>query len=121
MSKLLISLFVATALLSTTGLVEWHSPTTHDFGDILRGQPVEQAFYFTNRSSEPILIQNVRTSCGCTTSEWPERPIAPDSTGQLTITYDAAKSGYFYKSVKVYFSGQKQAERLYLEGFVENE
>lgn len=108
------------AVCSLTDIVRWDSPTTHDFGDILRGQATTHHFYFTNTSSEPIVIQNVRASCGCTTSDWAEKPIAPDSTGVLTITYDALSLGYFRKYVKVYFSGQRQAEKLYLEGFVEN-
>lgn len=119
MSKLLISFF-ALAAFGLSGIVDWHTPTTHDFGDILRGQPATHQFYFTNTSNEPIVIQNVRTSCGCTTSDWAEKPIAPDSVGVLTVTYDALSLGYFRKYVKVYFSGQRQAEKLWLEGFVEN-
>ncbi len=119
MIKVLLFAFFL-ALVGLSDIVRWHSPTTHDFGDLLRGQPATHQFYFTNTSSEPIVIQNVRASCGCTTSDWAEKPIAPDSVGVLTITYDALSSGYFRKYVKVYFSGQRQAEKLYLEGFVEN-
>jgi len=43
----------------------------------------------------------------------------PDSTGFLEIEFDAAKLGYFYKKIKVYFSNQRKAEILWIEGEVE--
>ena len=47
-------------------VVEWLSPLEHDFGDLERGKPVEHFFKFKNISGEPITIDNIRTSCGCT-------------------------------------------------------
>lgn len=99
--------------------IEWLTPETHDFGDVVQSQPVTHEFRYRNNTDQAIVIDNVRTSCGCTTSEWEAVPVEPDSIGILKVEYDAYSKGYFRKYVKVYFSGQRKASKLWLEGFVE--
>lgn len=99
--------------------IEWITPETHDFGDVVQSQPVTHEFRYRNNTDQAIVIDNVRTSCGCTTSEWEAVPVEPDSIGILKVEYDAYSKGYFRKYVKVYFSGQRKASKLWLEGFVE--
>jgi mono/diheme cytochrome c family protein len=62
-------------------------------------------FNFTNVSSSPIVILNVRPSCGCTTAKLPPLPwtLAPGTNGQMMATVNlAGKSGTLYKSLNVY-------------------
>jgi len=62
-------------------------------------------FNFTNVSSSPIIILNVRPSCGCTTAKLPPLPwtLAPGTNGQMIATVNlAGKSGTLYKSLTVY-------------------
>lgn len=99
--------------------VEWLSATTHEFGDLYHKKTAVHEYQFRNISDEPIVIDNVRPSCGCTIANWGTEPIAPDSIGIIRVEYDARDLGYFKKKVKVYFSGQRKAEILYLEGWVE--
>lgn len=98
--------------------VEWLSPTTHDFGDIAPKNAIEHQFHFKNISGQPFVIDNVRASCGCTAADWSEAPIPADSTAFIKVTYDANDQGFFRKYVKVYFSGQRKAEKLFLKGYV---
>lgn len=98
--------------------VNWLVATTHDFGEIQKGNPAKFQFQFINASDTPITIDNVRTSCGCTAPNWTETPIEPKDTSFIEIKYDAKKIGYFKKKISVYFSGQKKAEKLYIEGEV---
>lgn len=113
-----ISLWAAPMAINGEDIVTWVSPDTHDFGDITRNEPVSHEFTFKNVSGEAVTIDNVRTSCGCTTSDWPELAVQPDSLGSLVITYDAHDEGYFRKTIKVYFSGRRRAEWLFIEGNV---
>lgn len=99
--------------------VTWLTEMTYDMGDIVHDEPVTIEFRYRNDADEPLVIDNVRTSCGCTTSEWALRPIAPDSVGVVKVEYDARSLGYFRKYVKVYFHGHRRAEKLWMEGFVE--
>ncbi len=118
--KLISILFLAFSATFFTAdpVVEWQSPKEHDFGDIEQGKPVEYFFKFKNISTEPITIDNIRTTCGCTAPDWSEAPVESDSLDQVRIEFNAEKLGYFRKKIKVYFSSQRKAEILYIEGFV---
>jgi len=105
-------------LFSGNHVAEWLSPKEHDFGDIPQGKPVDYFFEFKNISEEVFTIDNIRSTCGCTAPDWSETPVEADSTSRIKITYDAYKTGYFRKKVKVYFSTQRKAEVLYVEGYV---
>lgn len=99
--------------------VEWQEEMVYDFGDIVRNKEVSVVFPFKNLGTDSIYIDNVRTSCGCTTPDWEEIAVAPDSVGHIHISYDAEDIGEFSKAIKVYFNGYRKAERLRIEGFVE--
>ena len=118
--KYILLLFVFPLFFSTTSKVEWVTPLEHDFGDIIHKKPVEHFFKFKNTTSEPILIDNVRTTCGCTTPDWTWEPIAPDSTSHIRVVFDAKKTGFFKKRVKVFLSNQKKATILKISGYVES-
>lgn len=108
---LTISLFVLPEL-----SMNWTNDTHHDFGDIPYGKAVKYQFQFKNTGDEPLVIDNVRSSCGCTLTDWPQDPVLPDSTGIILVDYDAKDKGYFYKKIKVYFQGLRKAEKLTIEG-----
>lgn len=64
---------------------------THDFGQIVQGDKVEQVFKFTNTGTEPLIITNVQVTCGCTTPKgWPRDPIQPSGKGEITIAFNSA-------------------------------
>ena len=109
----LLALFLFTSGSATpAAAVEWIDLTTYDFGDILKGTPVEANFRFRNTGDEALIIDNVRPSCGCTTPDWPHVVIrGPTRIG-------AGTPGPFQKLIKVYFKGQRRAEKLYVEGYV---
>ena len=101
--------------------IAWLTPTSHDFGEILRGESKTHIFEFRNISDAPLLIDNVRTECGCTSSDWEETPVEAGKIGKITITYDASKAGYFKKKIIVWMKGQKSSEKLWIEGEVSSE
>lgn len=86
---------------------------THDFGDITEGQSVSYSFEFTNTGTEPLMILNVQTTCGCTAPEWPKKPIPPGETGTILVTFNSTKKmGRINKVITVYTNGQKPEEKL---------
>lgn len=121
MTILILSIFLWMANMTsiqTIDPVKWTAETEFDFGDIKAGKPVQHAFTFKNLSPEPIVIETVRTSCGCTGSTWTETPVLPDSTGIVTLEFDAKQSGEFRKYAKVYFANLRSAQKLWVSGFV---
>ena len=118
-NSFIVGLFLTLTTAFLPSKVTWTTPTEHDFGLILRGVEAQHVFTFRNRSKTPLTIDNVRTDCSCTASDWDIAPVAPDSTGQITISYDAHKKGYFKKRLTVWIHGQKEAEKLVIQGEVE--
>lgn len=86
-----------------TGPVITFEKKTHDFGDIVQGDKVEETFKFANTGTEPLIITNVQVTCGCTTPKgWPRDPIMPGGKGELTIAFNSAgKMGKQNKVVTV--------------------
>jgi hypothetical protein len=117
------SLIVSLSFMFTTAFppskIEWTTPKSHDFGLIVRGVEAKHIFTFRNLSKTSLKIDNIRTDCTCTASDWDIAPVAPDSTGKITVSYDARKKGYFKKRLTVWIHGQKNAEQLIIEGEVE--
>lgn len=59
----------------------------HDFGTLKEGDKAEHVFEFVNTGKKPITIQNVQTTCGCTSPAWSKEPVAPGKKGQVTVNY----------------------------------
>src|SRR5436190_1720705 len=59
----------------------------YDFGTIEEGPAAEHVFTFTNTGKEPLIIQRVQPSCGCTTPDWTKEPVAPGKTGMIKASY----------------------------------
>lgn len=58
-------------------------------------------FEFKNVSKEPVIIQNVQTSCGCTTAKKPEQPIQPKEKSEISVVFDTKRVGPFTKTITV--------------------
>jgi hypothetical protein len=74
----------------------------HDFGTLKQNVPAEHTFTFTNTGKEPIILQRVQPSCGCTTPTYSKDPILPGKTGEIKASYNAAAAGAFNKSITVF-------------------
>lgn len=61
-----------------------------DFGEIKQGEEVQHTFKFTNNGSQPLLITNVRTTCGCTATDYPKAPVQPGETASITAKFNSA-------------------------------
>lgn len=90
----------------------------HDFGQIKKGIPVNFEFQFTNKTNQPVLITNIQTSCGCTTTNYPKEPIAPNKTAKISATYNAANLGAFTKTLTVTTTAEKNPVVLKITGTV---
>ena len=56
----------------------------HDFGKVIEDTDNFTEFMVTNTGDKPLIISNVKASCGCTTPEKPEGPIAPGKSDKIT-------------------------------------
>ena len=91
----------------------------HDFGKIPQGEPVKCTFTFTNTGDGPIILTDVKPSCGCTTPLWPKEPIMPGQKAEIKAEFNAAADGVFDKTITVHSNVDGPAIELKLKGNVE--
>jgi hypothetical protein len=96
------------------------SETKHDFGTF-KEEAGQQTYNFeiSNTGNQPLVIQNVVASCGCTTPEWTKQPIAPGAKGKVTAIYDPKnRPGAFDKTLTVYTNTKPEVTVLSIKGEV---
>lgn len=73
----------------------------HNFGNQPQGKPVTYEFTFINKGDEPLVLENVKASCGCTTPTWTKEPVMKEKKGTIKAQYNMAREGVFRKSITV--------------------
>lgn len=79
------------------------STLSHDFGDIKEdGGDASYSFKFVNNGKAPLLVTDVKASCGCTTPNWTKEKIAPGKDGFVAASFAPMyRPGPFEKFVTV--------------------
>lgn len=60
-----------------------------DFGKVKEGQVKTHVFEFENVGDTPLLVKNVRTSCGCAAALVSEKTIEPTKKGEVKVTFNS--------------------------------
>lgn len=75
----------------------------HDFGTLPEGPAADYEFVFTNTGKEPLVIDRVQASCGCTTPSYSKEPVLPGKTGTIKASYNTqGRPGPFTKSITAF-------------------
>ena len=93
--------------------------TEHDYGTIPQGGDGTTKFVFKNTGDAPLILSNVRSSCGCTVPKWPKDPISPGESAAIDVKYDTRRPGNFSKTITVYSNTAESPIYLRIKGFVE--
>lgn len=93
---------------------------THNFGTFKEEDGKQtHSFEFVNESKQPIIIKQVRTSCGCTTPSWTRKPVAPGEKGYIKASFDPKnRPGPFNKSITVTANTSPSTTILRIKGIV---
>ena len=82
--------------------VEVKEPS-HNFGTLLSGEIVKHTFYIKNTGKNNLIIQNIETSCGCTSPKYDKKPIPPGKEGKIEIEFNSlGRIGKQYKAIYVF-------------------
>lgn len=92
--------------------------TTHDFGTINEGGNGICDFSFTNSGKEPLIIVSVKSSCGCTIPEYPQKPILPGQTDIIKVKYDTQRQGPINRTVTIESNSKNSPVVLSITGNV---
>ncbi len=72
-----------------------------NYGEISKGDNGVRVFKFTNTGSEPLIINKVYSSCGCTIPKKPSSPIGPGQDDEIQVKYDTNRVGPIRKTITV--------------------
>lgn len=79
--------------------------SVHDFGTY-HGDTVIQhcSFRLRNAGTEPLIIHDIRASCGCTTAGFSREPIAPGKISVINVSYNGRGKtpGMFMMTLSIY-------------------
>jgi hypothetical protein len=87
-----------------------------DYGEIAKGSDGIRTFEFTNTGDAPLIISNVKSSCGCTVPSKPDGPIAPGESSIIEVKYDTKRLGPIRKTVTVYSNADQPIVSLKIKG-----
>lgn len=79
--------------------------TSHDFGDVLKGEIPEYRFKFVNSLDETLHIRSVKSSCGCAEASTSQETFEPGEKGEIICRYNTPTAK---------FSGKKDASIIVL-------
>ena len=81
----------------------------YDFGRVRQGIEVAHAFTFRNAGGLDLIIDNVRTGCGCTAALTSARTIPAQQQGSVAVAFDTAREfGRRTRTVTVYSNDPAQ-------------
>ena len=69
--------------------IQWLD-TLKDFGTIHEGDSVKLVFRFKNTGKKPLFISNVKNSCGCTVTRFPEKALFEGEEAALTAVFNSS-------------------------------
>lgn len=124
MKKTLLGLLLITMFLNALSQqkepVMSFKKTLHDFGTIRQEDGIAKVtFEFTNTGSAPLIITEVKSSCGCTTPSYSKQPVPPGGKGYIDAAYDPLNSpGQFSKTITVNSNSNNSPIVLTIRGTV---
>ncbi|MDX1278543.1 DUF1573 domain-containing protein [Oceanihabitans sediminis] len=93
--------------------------TEHDFGEIEAKTNVETVFKYTNTGKAPLVITNIKSTCGCTVPEdWSKEPLAPGESGEFTVKFNGTGQNTVTKTITVTANTETGRETVRIKAFV---
>lgn len=87
-----------------------------DFGKFDWKKEQEADFILKNTGTNPLVIDDVATSCGCLTTEFTKGVVLPNGKADIKIRYKADKPEHFNKTVTVYCNIKESLLQLKIMG-----
>lgn len=89
-----------------------------DYGTVAYKSDGTRTFTFKNTGKSPVVIADIKTSCGCTIATKPTKAIMPGESSEITVKYATNKVGPFSKSITVISNAKEGRKVLKIKGKV---
>jgi len=87
-----------------------------DYGAIEKGSDGVRVFEFKNIGDAPLIIESVKSSCGCTVPTWSKEAIQPGESGKIEVKYDTNRVGPIRKTITIYSNSEEPIKALKIKG-----
>lgn len=96
----------------------YFSEEAHDFGKKAEGPKYDHTFTFINNGTQPLVLTNVKASCGCTTPMWPKAPVMPGAEAEIEVIYNSkGRVGKFNKVITISSNAaDNPTKNIYIRG-----
>lgn len=105
---------------TTEGVFEFETEVI-DYGTIAYDSDGTRTFTFTNRGRSPIIIADIKSSCGCTVPKYSKKPILPGETSTIEVKYSTKRIGAFSKTITINSNAFEKRKVLKIKGNVVKE
>jgi len=76
-------------------------------------------FVFTNQGKVPLILNDVKSTCGCTVPEWPREPVLPGKSGKISVSFNpSGQSGAVNKTIRILSNASNSPVALAVRGVV---
>lgn len=130
MKKLFLSILLAIAVVFSANAQSQKAASTqaeitfteleHDYGEVVKGGDGMCEFIYKNTGKAPLMLTNVRSSCGCTIPSWSKEPLMPGKTAKIKVKYNTNNVGNINKSITVESNASNGRVVLKIKGKVIN-
>ena len=91
----------------------------HDFGEIENGTPVETIFSYTNTGKSPLVVTDIKSTCGCTVPQgWSKEPLKPGESSQFTVKFNGKGANKVSKTITLTTNTEKGMEQVRITAFI---
>jgi hypothetical protein len=93
--------------------------TLHDFGEIENGTAVETVFSYTNSGRSPLVVTDIKSTCGCTVPQgWSKDPLMPGEASEFSVKFNGKGANKVSKTITLTTNTEKGREQVRITAFV---
>jgi hypothetical protein len=93
--------------------------TLVDIGNIRSGEVVQYNARLRNTGTEPLVIKEIATSCGCTSVEYEKQPVPPGGEGHFSFRLDTRGMwGMQMKMIEIHTSASPHSYNVMVQAEV---
>lgn len=92
--------------------------TTIKLGNIPISFKKDTVILLKNTGKEPLIIDKITSSCGCTIAYWDKEPISPQATTTIKASIQRFESGFFSKELFIHCNSEQSPIEIKISGTI---
>ena len=85
----------------------------------MNGTPVETTFSYTNTGKSPLVVTDIKSTCGCTVPQgWSKEPLMPGASSQFSVKFNGKGANKTSKTITLTTNTQTGREQVRISAFI---